>query len=154
MQKHHLAISDGNVIVRPFMWLWDSLCPPFGFHQPGGTHRWGHCSIASVGTSALYLSFTLIHISWLSSFLDVDETPNTKNKPQRKSHLHTLETEACCCSVWLRRCEASACGIFISWTETMVHLSGTGSVKMSFLLSSTHSKVRKLPTLGRSVKRE
>lgn len=48
--------------------LWDSVCscPPFSFHQLGGKHWWGHCYIASVGTSALYLSVTLTHIRWMN----------------------------------------------------------------------------------------
>lgn len=41
-------------------------CSPFSFHQPGGQRSWGHCSIASVATSALYLSSALIHIRWMS----------------------------------------------------------------------------------------
>lgn len=49
---------------------WDSVCscPPFTFHQLGDKHWWGHCNIASVRTSALYLSCTLLHIRLMSSF--------------------------------------------------------------------------------------
>lgn len=43
-------------------------CPTVTFHRLGGKHWWGHCKTASAGTSALYLSFTLIHIRWMNRF--------------------------------------------------------------------------------------
>lgn len=96
-----LLASEQRARSTPPLLLWDSVCscPPVTFHQLGGKHWWGHCKTASVGTSALYLSFTLVHIRWMSRFweciIHVYETPNYNNKPQRKSDVHTLEIQAC-----------------------------------------------------------
>lgn len=73
------AHAAGFTWPCPPLTLWDSVCscPPFTFHQLGGKHWWGHRNIASVGTSALYLSLTLIYIRLKEQcIVHVGETSN------------------------------------------------------------------------------